>query len=279
MSRWFFAGICVLLLFTIPKPAICANYTSSTAEALEVQRLTDTYFQLLDSRKYADAYAMQSPNMQATMPFHEWFAATQDTARVLGPRIERTQTGITWYLDPPNSPGPGLYVAVDFQSRFANSRQHNEYLVWYRKTSSDPFKLIRHETNFLVDDNASAAEEDSVRIVEPPLEEADGHPIGFPTVQAARESLTTRSDVKVRPMQDGWLVVEDPSENAIWSFAPAGHPAYPAAVKRFTYEKDGSVMLGMSALCQAGKADCDNLIRQFQEMNRKVIDQTKQNSK
>ena len=277
--RWLSALLVVFLLSSGLTPASAKEYISSEAERIEIQHLTDTYLKLLDDRHYAAAYAMQSESLRALAPFPEWFAFIERSRQELGTRLERTQTRTSWYLDPPDSPGPGLYVAVDFQSRYANARQHSEYLVWLRTKKADTFMLTRHETTIFMDSAVAQAgthassDKQSVQTPEPqppPLPEAKGDVIGFPTVEAARIALSGRQDAKVRTMEDGWLVIEDMSDKSVWSFTPTGHPAHPAVVKRYVYEQDGSVMLGMNALCQAGKSECDRLIRQFQEMNRKA---------
>ena len=100
-------------------------------------------------------------------------------------------------------------------------------------------------------------------------EPATARGIGYPTVAAALEALRARSDVKIT-VQGGWTIVSDPNSNTLWSFTPSGHPAHPAAVKRSTVQKDGSVFIEMSALCQAEKAACDKLIEEFQALNDKI---------
>lgn len=277
--RWLLAALIAASFMGRSSLASAEDYIPSTADSAEIQRLTDRYFKLLDNRDYAAAYAMQTPGMQATMPFHEWFAISQRSRQQLGDLQERKQTKVTWYLDPPDSPGPGLYAAVDFVSRYANSRQHSEYLVWFREKKPDAFMLTRHETAFLVD-QASAADTGSMRAAgaqpvaslpdEKPLEEAESDVIGFQSVDAARNALTARQGTRTQLMEDGWLVIHDSSDQSIWSFTPADHPAHPAVVKRYVYEENGHVMLGMKALCQAGKPACDQLIRQFQEMNEQL---------
>jgi hypothetical protein len=264
----------LMLLMSIC-PVLAAEYTPNDSERSEIQRLTDRYFALLDAQDYVGAYSMQTPGLQTMMPFADFEAMMKSSKEKLGPLVERQQTKTTWHLDPDNAPRPGLYVAVDFVSHYKNANQHSEYLIWYRGSKKEPFLLTRHETNFMLDKDATvlAQQEAQPQAQEqPPLEEAKGNVIGYPTVEAARKALVARDGVKVRPMQDGWLVIEDPSENAVWSFSPEGHPSYPAVVKRYTYQEAGKVMLGMTALCQAEKKPCDDLIRQFQEMNKKVIE-------
>lgn len=90
--------------------------------------------------------------------------------------------------------------------------------------------------------------------------------VGYPTVDAALAALKARGDVSISA-QGGWTIVEDKAARTFWSFAPDGHPAYPAVVKRTVVERDGGVSIDMRALCQAQKSECDKLIDAFKALN------------
>jgi hypothetical protein len=93
--------------------------------------------------------------------------------------------------------------------------------------------------------------------------------IGYPSVAAALQALQHKSGVNI-VNQGGWTVIDDPSEQTIWSFTPPGHPAYPAAVRRQIVKGDSGFSLKMSILCQAAKQPCDKLVADFQELNNKM---------
>ncbi|MFT3807258.1 DUF4019 domain-containing protein [Arenimonas sp.] len=266
---WKFLASFALLFGLVSTIAVAAEHVPTAQESAVIDRLTGEYFRALDAGEYDKAYAMQTPELQAMAGLSEWSAYMRDEAKTLGRPLSRKQAKLTWYLDPPNSPRPGLYVAVDFQSTYANAQQGSEYVIWFRGHDEFDFRLMRHEQNFMHDAaKGKAAEPD-------PLPESDANAIGYATVEEARKALTSRKDAEVRPMQEGWLVVNTPADNAIWTFTPAGHPAYPAVVKRFWFEKNGSMMMGMTALCQAAKEPCDALMRDFQELNQKMAEEIK----
>ena len=103
----------------------------------------------------------------------------------------------------------------------------------------------------------------------------NGRGVGYPTVAAALEALKARSDVKISA-RDGWTIIEDPKERALWSFVPAGHPAYPAVVKRAVVVKaDGMASIWTGALCQAEKTPCDRLMADFQALNERARDEVR----
>jgi len=85
-------------------------------------------------------------------------------------------------------------------------------------------------------------------------------------VGEARRALLAKPGVQAREQQ-GWLIVDDRAEQTVWSFTPAGHQAYPAAVKRVIVQRESGIYLDMRVLCQAEKAPCDRLVEEFKQLN------------
>jgi hypothetical protein len=80
-----------------------------------------------------------------------------------------------------------------------------------------------------------------------------------------------RSDPNVQVRVDrGWQIAAVKSERTIYSFTPVIHPAYPSYVKREVIEQNGSVFIKTSAHCGAEKNVCDQLVKDFIELNNKV---------
>jgi hypothetical protein len=102
-----------------------------------------------------------------------------------------------------------------------------------------------------------------------PLPEARESTIGYPNVAAALAGLHARPGV-VFSTKDGWTVASDQAASAVWSFAPPGHPAYSAAVKRSVVEENGAVRVKMEVLCEASKAACDDLVRTFEQLDAQI---------
>jgi hypothetical protein len=105
-----------------------------------------------------------------------------------------------------------------------------------------------------------------------PLPEVRSADIGYPTPADALAALRAKPNTIVR-VEQGWVIVEDradPEGFALWSFPPETHNAYPSAVKRVTYEKDGGVWITMAISCGASKAACDSLARDFEALNERM---------
>ena len=101
----------------------------------------------------------------------------------------------------------------------------------------------------------------------PPPDPSKG--IGFPTPQAALDALRKRTDVDIK-VQNKWLVIRDGASKAIWTFAPPDHPAYPAVIKRVIVQTDNHERIETSALCQAKRAACDQLMKEMRLVDEKM---------
>jgi hypothetical protein len=100
--------------------------------------------------------------------------------------------------------------------------------------------------------------------------------IGYSSPDAALSALRLKPGVIVTE-NDGWTIVEDKSELALWTIAKPGNSAYPTAVKRYVVDINGTMTLQMKVLCDASKEACDNIVRQFIELNKKAANSVKEN--
>ncbi len=95
--------------------------------------------------------------------------------------------------------------------------------------------------------------------------------VGYRTVQEALEALKQKPNVRIEVTKpDAWIIAHEPADIQ-WSFAPAGHYAYPAVVRRvLKVDGSGDLRIEMSALCQAAKSSCDQLLKEFEELNERI---------
>ena len=99
-----------------------------------------------------------------------------------------------------------------------------------------------------------------------PLPEAERSTIGYDSVADAMAGVRARPGVEFST-ENGWTIAVDREAMTVWSFAPDGYPAYPAVVMRRVVQEGEQVSLEMKVLCEAEKAECDDLVRTFAEMN------------
>jgi hypothetical protein len=69
---------------------------------------------------------------------------------------------------------------------------------------------------------------------------------------------------------DGWVIVNDKTNNALWSFAPIEHLSYPSVVRRAVADRNGQVAIITQVRCAAKKSICDSLVKDFMDLNQKV---------
>jgi hypothetical protein len=103
-----------------------------------------------------------------------------------------------------------------------------------------------------------------------PLPEEPNSQVGYRTVAEAISDLQKRTDVKISTVR-GWTIIADSKNLTVWSFAPSTYPAYPAVVKRSALSRAGGGSdVHISVLCEASKPACDDLVREFYSMTRKL---------
>lgn len=98
------------------------------------------------------------------------------------------------------------------------------------------------------------------------LTEEPASTIGYPSVANALSALQAREDVFIS-VEDGWTIIAEPGGLTIWSFTPPDQPAYPAVAKRVFYQEAGAWFIKMDVRCEAGKAACDQLQKDFEALN------------
>lgn len=68
----------------------------------------------------------------------------------------------------------------------------------------------------------------------------------------------------------GWRIAAIKSERVLYSFTPDNHPAHPSYVKREVVQEEGGIYMKTSVSCGATKNVCDQLVRDFIELNKKI---------
>jgi hypothetical protein len=262
---------------TTQPPPTDPNWRPSDKDSQAVIDTVTKFFAAKDSGNIAASYALLDGGMG--LSFNEWKSTSEDSAAKTGAATAHKVVKLTWYKDPQDAPAPGVYAAADFVDHYEKVTDCG-YLSLHRR--SDGSFLVVHEQDGFISDqsNMTAAQLAELKTKlgcvgdEPapaPLAEVQGDAVGYPDVATARKALLARADAQSHLESNGWLVVYIPAEYTIWTFTPETDPAYPAVVRRvITTGADKNTYVNMSVLCQASKAACDNLVRQFNELNEKV---------
>lgn len=109
------------------------------------------YLESIDAGKAEVAFESWSDSMAATLTRSSWIAEQNAFAKSAGKLLERSLYKVTRYENPANGL-PGLFIAVDFSSRYEHLEFSCGYLVWSLVDTT--FQLVRVESNVL--DNETA---------------------------------------------------------------------------------------------------------------------------
>lgn len=134
-------------------PAAPIALAQSDIDALQpvILELSGQYFAAVEQGHDADAFALTAPEMTGGASVEDWIAASDQRRVGLGAVVSRQVAKLTWYPNPPNSPRPGLYVAVDYVAGWTLQDECG-YLIWFRPDAQTPFRLTRQEQIFLPHD-------------------------------------------------------------------------------------------------------------------------------
>jgi hypothetical protein len=252
----------------------------------DVRATAEAFFAAKDTEQAAGAYKLQTDSLKQTYPIDKYTEDLLKFHRLSGDAKKRQVIAVTWSKDPAQAPAPGIYATLDFVAQFENIDRYCGYLILYQPPTGGPFLVAHEQFAFLDNATAKSIEQHqgpagaddvwakmSARMCPnyrktPPLPEQAGSSIGYPTVEAALKALHANPAV-VFSNEAGWTVALDRPSRTKWAFAPAGNPAYPAAVKRQIVQDDAGLRMEMHVLCGGPKEACDDLVRQFNEINAK----------
>ena len=96
-----------------------------------------------------------SPDLSEMIPLAEWTEQQTQLHKKAGAAEVDPLLKVTTYLDPPNSPGPGLYIAVDFQMSYENAPFRCGYVMWLIDQQSS-LKVLRLEDGIIYDKDAAS---------------------------------------------------------------------------------------------------------------------------
>jgi hypothetical protein len=271
------------------------GWLPSTDQVRLARQAVIDYLAARDAGRAEAAYAMLEDGDKALIPFVSFARDLASFNSSAGAVVERRIVNVTWTKDPAQAPKPGVYAAIDIVSRFANIDRDCGYVVVYQPPAGGAFRVGREEVNVMTNADAATIErQQSAAAVETvwsqlaarcpnypgesppaspsPLPESSAS-IGYPTVAAALRDLRSKPGVAFRS-QNGFTIANDDAAHSIWVFSSEGQPAYPAAIKRqFVTDPQGGTSIDLSVLCEASKADCDDLVRTFEALDARMAEE------
>jgi hypothetical protein len=88
------------------------------------------------------------------MTLEQWKKFERDFVTVSGGAPQFYDLKATWYKDPPNAQGPGIYAAFDYSCKYENIKICSGVIILYSQTGSE-FHVMRHERNYIYKETES----------------------------------------------------------------------------------------------------------------------------
>lgn len=113
---------------------------------VEGKKLTNAYMSAIDNGYYETAYNMLGMRLKNTNTLEDWQTRVAAYQTQIGKQVSRDLWRITVYENPANSPEPGTYIAVDYETRQSIAPITCGYVVWFLPAGSkNNFSLMREE--------------------------------------------------------------------------------------------------------------------------------------
>jgi hypothetical protein len=117
----------------VPQAPPTVLSAEESAQLVEfVERETERALSNPDDSTQRAFHARFSPSLSAMLPLAQWVEQQASLHRQAGSVRGSPLLKVTTYTDPPNSPGPGTYVAVDFQVNYQRAPFRCGYVMWLR---------------------------------------------------------------------------------------------------------------------------------------------------
>ena len=145
-SRLVQVVLCEPMRARAPSRALSDAERSALEEAIRARTLA--FFRGLDAGGDPQtSYAMLGPHLGAE-PFASW-RRQQDQLRVANGEVrERRIWRTTVYVDPPQAPSSGVFVAADYETAYRNVLFECGYLMWQEQWDGR-FRIIRHQKGLI----------------------------------------------------------------------------------------------------------------------------------
>ena len=89
--------------------------------------------------------------------------------------------------------------------------------------------------------------------------------------QALFDRLTRTEKLNEDFRDKSYVAISDKAKDTVWTFTVTGHPAHPSVVCRRAVQDGSEMRLEMNVRCGAAEAECQKLVRAFQELNQRML--------
>lgn len=106
------------------------------------------FMALINDGEFKQAYDLQTQSMRELVTFEKWRGYQQEFEEAAGGKQELFDLKATWYKDPPDAHGPGIYVAFDYSCRYEKIDICSGLVILHSLSGVD-FSVMRMERNYI----------------------------------------------------------------------------------------------------------------------------------
>lgn len=126
------------------------DWKAGPGDETDARRFFETYYARRDAGDIEGAYSLFAPEARPESSKEH----VRDFNRSIGSGNRRI-TRVTWYVNPPEAPRRGAYVALDFVGEYAGVHVYCGYLMLYR-LGAGRYEIVREEQNMFERGDGSA---------------------------------------------------------------------------------------------------------------------------
>lgn len=134
-----------------PVPGVPHSWSPTDEEMRSALGVVDAFFTARDRGDYAGAYGLMTKGFQSGMPFDRFRDIARTSSSMTGAVQERRFTAMSWGLDVPGAPLPGVMVSIDYVARFEKVSRHCGYINLHEQPKGT-FRISRVEDSILTND-------------------------------------------------------------------------------------------------------------------------------
>jgi hypothetical protein len=97
--------------------------------------------------------------------------------------------------------------------------------------------------------------------------------------QALFDRLTKSENLKEDFRDKSYVAISDKAAGTVWTFTVPGHPAHPSVVCRRPVQDGAEMRLQTDVRCNASEAECQKLVKAFQELNQRMMQEMRRQQK
>jgi hypothetical protein len=115
----------------------------------EAAEVASAWLDLTEAGKDEESFTQLAAPFRANLTPERWRSTNEQSRRELGRLRTRTLRRVVVYENQANSPLPGTYAAVEYDSVYDNASKHFQYVMLHSEKDG-PFRVMRREAKVLM---------------------------------------------------------------------------------------------------------------------------------